>query len=188
MFPRRGSIVAVVAALLGVIACQPLIGDPCQTTADCTDGTDRICDATQPGGYCTVFNCEPDTCPEEAACVAFRAAPAAVPECNDTQETARLQRSFCMKICHKPSDCRLGYVCMDLNGAAREDNPWAAEVIESYGATVCVLPYSGPLPSDEHETEVCSAGPSVSSTNDAGGVAPATNDAPVGDADLGDGG
>jgi hypothetical protein len=68
---------------------------------------------------------------------------------------------------------------MDLNGASVEDNPWAAEVIERYGALVCVLPYSGELPEDERETDVCTAGPSNSSSSDAGNSTPA---------DLGDGG
>jgi hypothetical protein len=166
--------------LCGVLGCQPQIGDSCATTADCTDGTDRICDATLPGGYCTVFNCEPDTCPEEAACVAFRSAPAAVAECGDTQQSARLQRTFCMKTCNEQSDCRPGYVCMDLNGASIEDNPWSAEVIEKYGALVCVLPYSGVLPEDERETDVCSAGPGVSGVSSDAGSS--------GGAVLGDGG
>lgn len=180
MFTPRGYFLGVIAVALGLCGCQPEIGDSCQATSDCTDGTDRICDATQPGGYCTIFNCEPDTCPEEAVCVAYRLAPAAVAECNDTQDSARLQRSFCMKTCNEQSDCRPGYVCMDLNGAPREENPWAAEVVENYGALVCVLPYSGALPEDEHETEVCSAGPNTSNgAGDAGSASPA---------DLGDGG
>ena len=54
-----------------VLGCSPKIGDECATALDCSALGDRLCDTTQPGGYCTIFNCEPDTCPEEAACVAF---------------------------------------------------------------------------------------------------------------------
>jgi hypothetical protein len=100
-----------------------------------------------------------------------------------------------MKTCNQQSDCRAGYVCMDLNGASPQDNPWAAEVVESYGALVCVLPYSGPQPEDEHETAVCTAGPSTGSgtdpstsgASDAGATGPVSS-VSAADAEVGDGG
>ncbi|MFW5740185.1 MAG: hypothetical protein ACOC1F_07450, partial [Myxococcota bacterium] len=54
-----------------MLGCNPKIGDDCTNSTDCSVSGDRLCDTTQPGGYCTVFNCEPDMCPEEAQCVAF---------------------------------------------------------------------------------------------------------------------
>ena len=57
-------------ALAPVLGCTPNIGNKCSLSTDCSQLGDRLCDTTQPGGYCTVFNCEPDQCPN-AICVAF---------------------------------------------------------------------------------------------------------------------
>jgi hypothetical protein len=111
-------------ALSGVIlvfitGCAPEIGDDCNTSLDCSQQGDRLCDTKQPGGYCTIFNCEPDSCPEdEAVCVAFDFVldPACHPgddlPANDT-EWARFGRTFCMKACEEDDDCRddEGYEC-----------------------------------------------------------------------------
>jgi hypothetical protein len=164
MSPRAAIVLAVLA-----LGCQPEIGDPCQTAADCTTSTDRICDATQPGGYCTIFNCEPGGCPEEAACVAFRAFPAVAPGCLDEQQRSRLERTFCMKRCGSDGDCRSGYACLDLASFDPEENPWAAQVIDAASTAVCAVPYSGPQPADAREEEVCSAGPAL--VGDAAGTA-----------------
>ena len=53
------------------LGCTPSIGDECVTSLDCSQLGDRLCDASQPLGYCTIFNCEPDACPEEAICMGF---------------------------------------------------------------------------------------------------------------------
>jgi hypothetical protein len=51
------------AALLALVAgCAPKIGDKCTVSTDCSVSGDRLCDSTQPSGYCTVFNCEPNAC------------------------------------------------------------------------------------------------------------------------------
>src|SRR5262245_36081708 len=97
------------AALAG---CTPEIGDECTTSIDCSQQGDRLCDTTQPGGYCTIFNCEPDTCPEdESVCVAFDFE--LDPACHDLNATdwARFGRTFCMAVCDDDSDCRDGYIC-----------------------------------------------------------------------------
>ena len=68
MTPRlrpRFTLALVLAALALVTGCQPKIGDACNTSTDCSTQGDRLCDTTQPGGYCTIFNCEPNTCPED---------------------------------------------------------------------------------------------------------------------------
>lgn len=77
-----------------IISCGIQIGDPCSSNIDC--GQNRICDKSQPGGYCTVSPCEEETCPSEAVCIFF-----------STWD------SFCMLKCSQSEDCRKDYVCVD---------------------------------------------------------------------------
>jgi hypothetical protein len=102
---------AAVAALLA--GCSPDIGDDCNSSLDCSQIGDRLCDTTQPGGYCTIFNCEPDTCPEdEAACVGFQFD--LDPACKSVDDATypRFSKTFCMALCEDASDCRAGYECV----------------------------------------------------------------------------
>ena len=85
--------IGMVIGMASVWGCSQEIGDECGSNADC--GSDRLCDTSQPGGYCTVSPCTDDTCPSEAVCVKF--AP---------------QVSYCMKICYDDTHCRKGYVCV----------------------------------------------------------------------------
>lgn len=136
-----------------ITACQPKIGDKCQLHSDCSVTGGRIClpdlsTATQPNfpaGYCTMFNCEPGTCPDEASCVAYGTVPSARPGCADVL-SQRFERTFCMRSCSSSSDCRTdsGYACVDLSP---KDNPWGAVVVENGArpSTVCVLPASGSI-------------------------------------------
>jgi hypothetical protein len=61
---------ALVAVWL-VAGCGHSIGDSCQTNVDCSPLGDRFCDIATPGGYCTIEDCGPTTCPSEAACIRF---------------------------------------------------------------------------------------------------------------------
>jgi hypothetical protein len=96
--------------ILLATGCAPKIGDRCTVSTDCSVTGDRLCDSTQPSGYCTVFNCEPNGCPDESICVAFR-----VPACSMSAQSTRFQRTFCMATCDSSSDCRGGYECKDIS-------------------------------------------------------------------------
>jgi hypothetical protein len=119
MRPRLASLLCAIPLLALLAGCTPEIGDDCVTSLDCSQTGDRLCDISSPGGYCTIFNCEPDTCPEdEAVCVAFdyvldptcQASPG-LP--TNAPEWARFGRTFCMKACEENDDCREdeGYEC-----------------------------------------------------------------------------
>ncbi len=82
------------ALAAGLLACSPGIGDACKTNDDC--GSDRSCDLSQPGGYCTVFSCERDGCPSDAVCVEYG---------NHV--------SYCMQRCGPFAFCREGYECVE---------------------------------------------------------------------------
>lgn len=62
--------VALLAALAAA-GCGKQIGDNCQTASDCNPNGGRICDLSQPGGYCTVLGCDETTCPSEATCIRY---------------------------------------------------------------------------------------------------------------------
>jgi hypothetical protein len=140
-------------AITALVACRPQIGDECETSVDCSSTQERLCDISQPGGYCTIFNCEPDTCPDESACIEYAAQPSVLPECRDPHATTRYQRSFCLQKCEEDGDCRDRYVCTRIDAA----NPWGAINVDGGDVKVCTVPYSGkPLVPGEHETAVCS--------------------------------
>ena len=60
------------AALLGLAACTPEIGDACTNSTHCSNLGDRVCDRSfgvGQEGECTIEGCSRGTCPEEAMCV-----------------------------------------------------------------------------------------------------------------------
>jgi hypothetical protein len=137
--------------VLFVAGCSPEIGDACETSTDCSQSGERLCDVSQQGGYCTVFDCDKDSCPEEATCVLFGASPSQHGDCENETGTSPSQRSFCMLRCTENSDCRVadGYVC---------DNPIAvggASVVDA-ARRVCLF---APKTSSElpESGEVCQA-------------------------------
>jgi len=156
----------VFAVALLLVACQPEIGDSCSSAGDCSQQGERTCDVTEPGGYCTIFGCDKDTCPEEAACIGFQSVVSIAPECSSLQARPRLQRSLCMFSCKKNSDCRGGYSCVDM----KQRNPWGAQVISSGSGKVCAL---APPAEPVGETQVCSEAPLPIPVFDAGSSADA---------------
>jgi hypothetical protein len=146
-----------VAALLA--GCRPEIGDKCTTSTDCSINGDRLCDTTQPDGYCTIFNCEPGSCPDgEGVCVGFD--PQLDPACGEVLSSTtapRFERTFCMKTCDIDSDCRDGYQCLD---PTERD----AEIVDPSpsGTRVCVV--RGANPVERTDSEV----PAVCKPVDAG--------------------
>jgi hypothetical protein len=90
-------------------ACSRGIGDSCESALLCSASATRLCDMTQPGGYCTLAGCQEGSCPSESTCVTF------------WQDTARsdidrnrLSVNYCMRKCDERSDCRDsdGYDCL----------------------------------------------------------------------------
>jgi len=132
----------LLCALMALAAgCKPKVGDDCRLSTDCSAAADRLCDITAPGGYCTVYNCEPNTCPvDESLCVEFGGQRSPVSKCLDKQSPSPYARAFCMATCDTDSDCRAGYSCEDLS---KDTNPWAAVLIDrDRGHRACVVPIS----------------------------------------------
>lgn len=103
-------------AILALTGCKEHIGDACGNSVDCSVTGERQCDLSQPGGYCTVFACDADTCPE-GACVEWRFIP------------SRTAETWCMKTCDDGTRCRGEYSCV-----------FPANITQSGGFSETVLP------------------------------------------------
>jgi hypothetical protein len=145
---------ALIACLGWLAGCAPKIGDSCSNSNDCSANGDRLCDTTQPGGYCTIFNCDPTSCPfDESLCVTFSSVVSIVGSCPDPNRPSPFARSFCMAKCKNASDCRKGYECTDLT----VENPWGAELVTSKSnrGKICLWPASGVDIEEDRSDEVC---------------------------------
>jgi hypothetical protein len=148
----------LLAGILGLgaftaMGCTPEIGDKCILSTDCSLRGERLCDTSQPGGYCTILNCRGNLCPDNAACVLFHPT---IQGCDYNDRTpSRTGRTFCVKTCSDNSDCREGYVCDD----PRRD-PWGAIILDDNQAErVCIVPESSATGGDHaaQEAPVCQA-------------------------------
>lgn len=163
--PFRSSFWALPLVAL-VVGCTPSIGDKCALSTDCSTLGDRLCDTTQPGGYCTVFGCEPDQCPN-SICVAFD--PTLDPACGsaDNLVSPRFEQTFCMAPCSSNSNCRSQYECIDLSLPANQALRHAVVVDlgagdGGLGYSVCMAATCGDGIKDALETDVdCGGGTCV---------------------------
>lgn len=155
---------------LSVSACSSSIGSSCTGSTDCSTQGNRFCDTSQPEGYCTVFGCADNTCPDHAVCVTVNAA---LPGCeyNDYLAPARTYRTLCLQHCESDSDCRTseGYVCLDPR-----EPPVSGQILDdNQNQKVCTVAYAtaGVNPGDGGEAAaICSAGrllPEAAAADDA---------------------
>ncbi|HEY3355732.1 MAG TPA: hypothetical protein VGQ83_20945 [Polyangia bacterium] len=73
---RRRSLAALACALVlaaSAWGCSKKIGDDCTYNTDCNPQGGRVCDVSQPSGYCTIEGCDVfnNKCPDEATCIRF---------------------------------------------------------------------------------------------------------------------
>jgi hypothetical protein len=166
-FTRWGLLALALAAGALALGCTPQIGDKCTVSTNCSSTGDRLCDVTQPDGYCTKFNCEPGQCPDNSVCVNFGTTLSPVSlACSPSQANSPYKRSFCMADCSDDSDCRDGYKCQ----APTEFYAVLAE--HSSGTRVCAVPPK-PLPKGTSD-EVCigsdeGVGPAEGGSSSGGG-------------------
>jgi hypothetical protein len=115
---------ASVAALLLCGACTKKIGDDCKSSLDCSQDSERTCDISQPGGYCTIEGCDERSCPKEAACIRFFPRLFLTKPCSQGCTADELcvgdecaprasERKYCAHTCGDDGDCRGGYVCRE---------------------------------------------------------------------------
>jgi hypothetical protein len=116
-------------AALSLGACKRDIGDDCKNSLDCSQESERLCDISQPGGYCTIEGCDERTCPSASACVRFFPRLELLTKpcsagCDSTElclpdgkgggvcAPRMSERRFCVHSCSDNSDCRGGYDCV----------------------------------------------------------------------------
>jgi hypothetical protein len=132
----RLALAALLASILMVfgVGCTPAVGDACQLSTDCGSTGNLVCDTSQFDGYCTMLDCVPNECPNNAACVLFNTN---VPGCgyNDRQQGSRISEQFCEAVCTSDSDCRVGYVC-----ANPRLGPWFADILDNLQYPLVCLP------------------------------------------------
>lgn len=131
---RRWAFLAGGLALaLTTASCGRKIGDTCQTAADCDPNGGRICDLSQPGGYCTILGCNETSCPSEATCVRYFPVEYLTTPCNPVCEdrnclTGGADAGLCSLTCPQGSsngsanaacpngptnDCTADEICLD---------------------------------------------------------------------------
>jgi hypothetical protein len=175
-------------AMAWLSGCKPEIGDRCTTSTDCSARGDRLCDTSQPGGYCTQLNCQRGSCADEASCVLFGSS---LPGCayDDRAGTygSRVARSFCMARCASNEDCRAGYTCAEPREA-----PWSAVILDDDQSKRSCLPSPvtpasgaspGVNPPSSGAAPVC--GPIAPPVSDIDASAPGPLDAGTGSGDAG---
>lgn len=111
----------VIASAIGFGACKREIGDDCSTAADCDPNGSRVCDLSQPGGYCTIVNCDESSCPGEAACIRQFPAQYLTKACNPACEDIPCVTDdpeadgHCPDACPQgmTNDCTIAELCLD---------------------------------------------------------------------------
>jgi hypothetical protein len=128
-----GPVAALLAAVLLTTGCGKKIGDDCLEPAECSPNGDRICDRSQPDGYCTVDGCDERSCPEDSVCIRFFPAGFLTKPCDPEAEDLpggrddchpeelclasglcaprASERRYCAATCNGNDDCRGGYEC-----------------------------------------------------------------------------
>jgi hypothetical protein len=124
--PRRAAHLLAWSSLfaaLSLVGCKRDIGDACKNSLDCSQESERLCDISQPGGYCTIEGCDERTCPEDSVCVRFFPRLGVTKPCSAGCDATELclqdgtcaprmsERRFCVHSCGDNSDCRGGYDC-----------------------------------------------------------------------------
>ncbi|MDP3275383.1 MAG: hypothetical protein Q8Q09_09330 [Deltaproteobacteria bacterium] len=100
---RLWLLAALATITLAMAGCARRIGDGCAVDTDCSINNDRRCDTSQPSGYCTIAECDRNSCPSDSLCVEF------------FSDSARRARRFCMAPCTSDGDCRAQYKCQMPN-------------------------------------------------------------------------
>lgn len=116
---------ALLLICLWLTGCGDSIGDSCTQSRECSQDGDRLCDTASPNGYCTVANCDFDTCPEDSVCVAFYPSNQLSKTCASQSDCTldeicilggkcaprSTEQRFCMGPCEGGDDCRERYEC-----------------------------------------------------------------------------
>ncbi|MBN1947096.1 MAG: hypothetical protein JW797_15580 [Bradymonadales bacterium] len=85
------------------LGCAPQIGDSCLSSVDCPELA--TCDTTATGGYCLVYDCPENSCPDESVCVDFGTFTACMKECRVNGDCRQEDGQVCRKDIPPTSFC-----------------------------------------------------------------------------------
>jgi hypothetical protein len=145
------------------VGCGYQIGESCIVDTDCSADGSRVCDQTEPSGYCTILGCDYNTCPENSECVRFYTGAFANQPCDYLTEDASggsndactydeecslagdcVPRSaeirYCMATCNSNGDCRDGYECRHYDTGSDNMEPFPAGSMQEDGGEVVLAP------------------------------------------------
>ena len=130
---------SLLLALVGA-GCGKQIGDSCQVSSDCDPNGVRICDLSEPGGYCTILGCDETTCPSEATCI----------------------RYFPVQYLTKPCNP----YCEDRDGLATPDGGTDAATVADAGLPMCPGIFPADASTGTPPQDICPNGPTNDCTAD----------------------
>jgi hypothetical protein len=123
-------VTSTLAMLVG--ACSHEIGDSCKVAADCDPNGTRVCDLSQPGGYCTMVGCDEKSCPSSSVCIRYFPEKLIVQEAPDAggaPDAGHQCRAQCEDINNTPvdagcpdggtDDCQADEICLDSGTCAK---------------------------------------------------------------------
>jgi hypothetical protein len=146
----------VLIALASLAAgCGYQIGQSCVVDTDCSADGSRVCDISEPSGYCTILGCDYNTCPDNSECVRFYTGAFANEPCQygvsngacSYDEECSLagqcvpraaEIRYCMATCSNNGDCRDGYECRHFEDAG--SNGFPAGSMQEDGGEVVLTP------------------------------------------------
>jgi hypothetical protein len=159
MRPFMRSIVFVVLASVAA-GCGYQIGESCIVDTDCSADGSRVCDETEPSGYCTIIGCDYNTCPESSECVRFYTGAFSNEPCDYQNEDVSddacsydeecslanlcvpraAEIRYCMATCSSNGDCRTGYECRTYQEGSDNLAPFPAGSMQEDGGEVVLAP------------------------------------------------
>ncbi len=104
---------------LGLVGCQPKVGDPCKVSYDCGLRVVRQCDVSNAPrdpkrqGECIVENCSFGVCPKEAVCVKVYATEFLSIACDPDLEDQSIDQSSGRDDCEPNEVCLPEGLCAD---------------------------------------------------------------------------
>ena len=148
------------AALALFAACGYQIGQSCIVDTDCSADGSRVCDISEPDGYCTILGCDYDTCPSNSECVKFYTGQFSNKPCDYETENvttdacsyneecsldntcvpSTAEERYCMATCSSNGDCRSGYECRHFNDTIGSDGEYEDDSMQRDGGEVVLPP------------------------------------------------
>jgi hypothetical protein len=111
-----------VCLLAAEAGCSRKVGDGCTLSTDCDPTGSRVCDLSQPGGYCTIDGCDDKSCPDESVCIRTFPQQYLTKPCDPLCEDSPCANGAAGCACAGAAtdDCTTDEICIDSGLCARQ--------------------------------------------------------------------